>query len=360
MATIRELARHCGVSVATVSRVFNTPEVVSRETRQRVEAAATEIGYLPNESARTLATKKSNMIGLVWDTDHRRSGWRHPFLQEILVALKSALSAHGLHLLLLASGPDGPDRHLHAIRRHNLDGVVLIDNGTRDPALLGLADAGIPCVALDLPLTGPRCTHVTSDNVGGAREAVAFLLKRGHRRIATITGPARTGPGADRLTGFRAELAAHGVPLPPEYVRTGDFYLDSGRAAMRELLQLDTPPTAVFAAGDEMAVGALQAVAEVLGQGVALDDAFVDVTRDADGQSWIVLGSTDGHGSAMWMDSSMDTWQVCTGNGIPRIDRRGVAAEPMSCIADAFRTGERLVRLEPGATHEVTWGMTLV
>jgi aldose 1-epimerase len=93
--------------------------------------------------------------------------------------------------------------------------------------------------------------------------------------------------------------------------------------------------------------------------GVALDDAFVDVTRDADGLSWIVLGSPDGHGAAMWMDASMDTWQVCTGDGIPLIDRRGVAAEPMSCIADAFRTGERLVRLEPGATHEVTWGLTL-
>ncbi|MEV7972767.1 aldose 1-epimerase family protein [Cellulomonas sp. NPDC089187] len=94
--------------------------------------------------------------------------------------------------------------------------------------------------------------------------------------------------------------------------------------------------------------------------GVALDDAFLDVNRDADGLAWIVLGSPDGHGAAVWMDGSMDTWQVCTGNGIPSINRRGVAAEPMSCIADAFRTGERLVRIEPGASHAVTWGMTLV
>lgn len=94
--------------------------------------------------------------------------------------------------------------------------------------------------------------------------------------------------------------------------------------------------------------------------GVALDDAFLDVDRDADGLAWIVLGSPDGHGAAVWMDESMDTWQVCTGNGIPAIDRRGVAAEPMSCIADAFRTGERLIRIEPGAAHTVAWGMTLV
>jgi aldose 1-epimerase len=94
--------------------------------------------------------------------------------------------------------------------------------------------------------------------------------------------------------------------------------------------------------------------------GVALDDAFVDVTRDADGLAWIVLASPDGHGSAVWMDGTMDTWQVCTGNGIPRIDRRGVAAEPMSCIADAFRTGDRVIRLAPGATTTATWGMALV
>lgn len=94
--------------------------------------------------------------------------------------------------------------------------------------------------------------------------------------------------------------------------------------------------------------------------GLVLDDAFVDVPRDDAGLAWIVLASPDGHASAVWMDSSMDTWQVCTGDGIDRIERRGVAAEPMSCIADAFRTGDRLVRLAPGATTTVTWGLTLL
>ncbi len=94
--------------------------------------------------------------------------------------------------------------------------------------------------------------------------------------------------------------------------------------------------------------------------GLTLDDAFVDVTRDDAGLSWIVLASPDGHASAVWMDGSMDTWQVCTGDGIEGIERRGVAAEPMSCIADAFRTGDRLVRLAPGATTTVTWGLALL
>lgn len=281
MATIRELARQSGVSVATVSRVFNTPETVSQQTRQRVLKIAAEIGYLRNESARTLATKKSNLVGLVWDTDHRKPGWRHPFLQEILVALKNALSGHGLHLLLLAgatepaapatAGPAQPgaataasdrDRYLRAVRRHNLDGVVLIDNGTNDPALLALADDRIPCVSIDLALTGPQTTYVTSDNVGGARMAARHLIERGHRRIATITGSLQTGPGRQRLAGFRNELLDHGIGLPDPYIVHGDFYLDGGHAGMRRLLAQPDRPTAVFAAGDAMAIGALRAAAE--------------------------------------------------------------------------------------------------
>ena len=151
------------------------------------------------------------------------------------------------------------DQHLRAVRRHNLDGVVLIDNGSRDPALLALADDPIPCVSIDLAVSGPRTTYVTSDNVGGARLAVRHLIERGHRRIATITGPLRTAPGQQRLTGFRDELLHHGIPLPDEYVVEGDFYLDAGDAGMRRLMALPDPPTAVFAAGDAMAVGAMRA-----------------------------------------------------------------------------------------------------
>ncbi|NCT91396.1 aldose 1-epimerase family protein [Cellulomonas sp. APG4] len=97
-------------------------------------------------------------------------------------------------------------------------------------------------------------------------------------------------------------------------------------------------------------------------RGLDLDDAFVDVLRDADGLSWARLTGADGRTAAIWMDGSMDTWQVCTGDHISAVDyrRTGVAAEPMSCIADAFRTGDRLVHLAPGAEHTVRWGATLL
>ena len=96
-------------------------------------------------------------------------------------------------------------------------------------------------------------------------------------------------------------------------------------------------------------------------EGVALDDAYVDVVRDERGLAWIQLAAPDGRTAAVWMDESMDTFQVCTGDElVPAANRTGVAAEPMSCIADAFRTGDRLVHLAPGQRHEVTWGATLL
>jgi aldose 1-epimerase len=96
-------------------------------------------------------------------------------------------------------------------------------------------------------------------------------------------------------------------------------------------------------------------------QGVALDDAYVDVSRDEQGLAWIQLAAPDGRTAAVWMDESMDTFQVCTGDElVPAANRTGVAAEPMSCIADAFRTGERLVHLRSGESHAVTWGATLL
>ena len=95
-------------------------------------------------------------------------------------------------------------------------------------------------------------------------------------------------------------------------------------------------------------------------RGLDLDDAWIDVVRDADGLSWIRLGCPDGRTVAMWADAATMAWQVCTGDTVAQIARRGVAAEPMTCIADAFRTGNDLVHLAPGASHTITWGLALL
>lgn len=285
MVTAREVAQLCGVSVATVSRVFNRPATVSAATRENVERVARELDFSPNESARALSRQRSAMVGLVWDTDHRRPGWRHPFLQDLLLGLKSALSSHGYHLLMLATSDDARDRnpgvsladpigYVSMTRRHHLAGLVLIDSGTDADAFATFAQSGLPCVALDVALSGPRATYVTSDNAAGAAEAVRHLAALGHDRIATITGPRGNAPAAARTEGYRRGLAEAGLPAREDFVVTGDFYRESGFVGMRRLLARKDPPTAVFAASDEMAVGALLA-ARAAGLRVPADLAVV-------------------------------------------------------------------------------------
>ena len=158
-------------------------------------------------------------------------------------------------------------------------------------------------------------------------------------------------------TNLSGRTAPYGVGFHP--------WLSPGDAAVDDCtLRIDsdrhvTVDDRLLPTGDEPVAGDFDLREPTPLAGIALDDAWVGMLRDADGLSWVLLAAPDGHTAALWSDDSMDTWQVCSGDGIEGIERRGVAAEPMSCIADAFRTGDRLVRLEPGATHEVRWGLAL-
>jgi len=274
MPGIRELARECGVSVATVSRALNGHPEVNGETRRQIQQAAERLGYRPSQSARALVRGRSDAVGLLWDSYYESAGRRHPFLLSLLVGIKQALSAAGRHLILLNVEVDrqGEGAYLDLARQFQLDGVVVMGVNAHRPALQALYESGFPCVAIDCPIAGPRAGCVASDNRAGAAQAVRHLHGLGHRRIATITGPPEMMPAAHRLTGFRDAARELGLPLEADYVQTGDFFMDSGYACGARLAALpaDRRPTAVFVAGDEMALGAMHAFA----------DAGLDVPRD--------------------------------------------------------------------------------
>jgi LacI family transcriptional regulator len=258
VTTIRDVAERSGVSVATVSRVFNDYPDVSRATRERVLAAARELEYAPSAAARTLVGQRSQLVGVGLFTGEEHPDIEHPFFQDVLVGLKHGVGARGYDVLLFAT--EQPGGYLRRARHHRVDGVVLWGVDRNDPELPALVAAGVPLVTVDLVVEGPRATWVSSDSVEGARLAVRHLHDLGHTRIATIAGLPDTKPGGDRLRGYRVELAARGLEA---IERVGDFYAESGEAAMRELLELPDPPTAVFAASDMMALGAITAIAAV-------------------------------------------------------------------------------------------------
>jgi LacI family transcriptional regulator len=265
--TIRELARLSGVSVGTVSRALNGYPDVSDETRARVTALARRLDYAPAAAARNLVLERSLMIGVFLETGEGHPDLQHPFFHGVLVGLKERLGAAGYDLLLFASEGSGDgfasSSYLTRSRHHNVDGVVLMGVDPSNEEIGRLLRSEIPCVGVDIELQAPNATYVISDNVSGAALAVRHLAEIGHRRVATITGMLETHPGRDRLRGYREEMQAQGLEYRDEYVVAGDYYFDSGAAGMAALLALDEPPTAVFAASDLMALGALRAAAEV-------------------------------------------------------------------------------------------------
>jgi LacI family transcriptional regulator len=264
--TIRRLAQLSGVSIGTVSRALNGYADVNPETRERIIRLARELDYTPAAAARSLKTQRSQVIGVFLETGEGHPDLQHPFFHEVLVGLKNAIGSGGYDLLLFASENPGNGYGTHSYlkrcRHHNVEGAVLMGMDPADPEIRQLVRSDVPTVGVDVEVAGPATTYVISDNVDGAARVVRHFHAIGHRRIATITGLLETRPGADRLRGYRQALQACGLAYRDEYVAYGDFYAESGRRAMADLLTLDEPPTAVFAASDMMALGAIRAVSD--------------------------------------------------------------------------------------------------
>ncbi|HTC69780.1 MAG TPA: LacI family DNA-binding transcriptional regulator, partial [Acidothermaceae bacterium] len=223
---LRAVARSSGVSAATVSRALNGRPEVSDATRAHVTETARRLGYQPNQQARTLVRRRSDTIGLIWSTSYVETEGRQPFLQDLLVGLKMALAEAGYHLMLLSPQVEdhSPDKFIRAAVQHSLDGVALMAIDEHE-AVDALVASGRPCVGLDLPVSGLRSSYVSSDNRAGAAAAVSHLYELGHRRIAMISGPMWMLPGAERVDGFRAAMAALGLDVPADYMEEGDFFL---------------------------------------------------------------------------------------------------------------------------------------
>ena len=230
----------------------------------------------------------------------------HPIFLGLLEGIKSRLRASGCDLLLFTTIDSDPDTYLRRCRDDGVSGVILHGFTTDDPRVARLLQSGIPCVGVDDIGLAPNLGHVSSDNVGGALEAVRHLGAVGRRRIATIHAPLSHAVGGERLLGFRIGLEELGLPCPPEYLAEADFFLYDGERAMEQLLELDERPDAVFAASDVMAIGAMAAI-EKAGLRVPDDIAVVGyddssharlvspqlttVRQDAPGQG---IAATDG------------------------------------------------------------------
>lgn len=262
MITIYDIAKQAGVSPTTVSKVFNDYSDVSAKTRRKVLETASELGYLPNSSARTLITKRSWTLGVLF-MESSGKGIRHPFFSAVLESFKTAAEAKGYDLMFISKFIGGKQTsYLEHCRFRNVDGLVAMLLDPDDSDGKELIASGIPCVFMDYEST--QTGTVFSDNINGSYQAVEYLHSLGHRRIAHISGGPHSFAGAKRQMGYAMAMQKLKLRQREDYIAgDGEYFTEgSGYRAMNQLLDLDEPPTAVFAAGDNLAIGAIRAVKE--------------------------------------------------------------------------------------------------
>lgn len=254
MTTIRDVARQAGVSISTVSYVLSGERPVTATTRERVMTVVTDLGFRSNDLARSLKTGRSMTLGLIIPDI------LNPFFTTVARAAEDAASAHGYNLILCNSCNDAAREqgYLGLLRSRRVDGLIyMAGSGNPHKNLRALARQGFPLVIIDEEIQGVDTTSIFVRNREGGIQAGQYLALLGHRQVGIIGGPPALKTAQDRLDGVRAGLARHGVAVTPERIIHADYQIDGGRAAMRRLLDAADTLTAVFAANDMMAIGAL-------------------------------------------------------------------------------------------------------
>lgn len=252
---IKDVAREAGVSIATVSRVVNKSGTVKKYNRDKVELAIKKLKFRPNMSAQRLASKRNNnIIGLVIPryTDIFHSFYALQILQGVGVAVERMK----MDLLLHVTNGDS------FLNISSVQGVIFSDIIGNEEQVDGVVEAGLPCVIMNYDTKDLPVSCISIDNFNAAVDAVEYLVKLGHSRIATITGALKTQVAIDRLNGYLTALEKHKIDKKKDYIKYGDFGRESARTLTKDLIRMKAPPTAIFAASDEMAVGAMQVCLE--------------------------------------------------------------------------------------------------
>ncbi|PZT69766.1 LacI family transcriptional regulator [Streptomyces sp. SW4] len=261
MATMADVARSAGVSVATVSHVLNGTRPVLPHTRQAVLEAVEELGYTPNTLARSLVTARTRSIGLAV------SAISNPYFTEILQGVEAAALEHG-YGLLIADPHDDPGHErkvVQLLHERRVDGMIVAPSANPRDLLAYLGRHRVPTVLLDRVVDAPedgaaRFDQVCADSAEPTTRLVTHLAGLGHRRIGLVAGRPGLSTTRERITGYRHGLAAAGLPYDERLLAHGDSEAAGGAKATEALLSLAAPPTAVVTANNAMTIGALRAL----------------------------------------------------------------------------------------------------
>lgn len=294
MVSMKDVARACGVSVATVSKALAGHSDIGEETRERVRQTAKAMGYQANSAARALKTKRTYDMGVLF-VDQRSSGLAHDYFSAVLDSLRVEAERNGYDITFISANVGkSPATYLQHCRYRGVDGVVIASVDFLDPMVLELVSSDIPVVTIDHVFNNR--VAVLSDNISGAEELTKRALSMGHQRIAFVHGD-HTSVTENRLVGFYRACASVGINVPDEYVVPGAYHdTDSCYEAVKRLLSVKEPPTCILLPDDFSAIGGLQ----------ALYEAGLSVPGDVS-----ILGY-DGIGLSQVITPKLSTWRQNT------------------------------------------------
>lgn len=261
MVSMKDIARACGVSVATVSKALNGQPDIGEETRTRVCEAAQKMGYMTNSAARALKTNRTYHIGVLF-VDERQSGLAHEYFSTMLESFKAEAEAHGYDITFINHNVGGkPTSYLQHCRYRGVDGVVIACVDFTDPRVRELAESDLPLVTVDHVFNNRLA--VVSDNVQGMETLVRYAYGKGHRKIAFLHGE-KTSVTQNRLVGFFRACEELGLEIPEEYVRESAFH-NPDRCAQDTLALMKLPerPTCILFPDDYSYVGGMNALRQM-------------------------------------------------------------------------------------------------
>jgi len=262
--TIKDIARHAGVSRTTVSRVINNSGYVKDETRKKIEKAISDVNYSPSAIARSLTTKRTNTVGVVVPEIS------NPFFAEVIEGVNEIADEYGFSILLCVTDNqvEKEIKALKLLKEQRIEGIIITpcfgDENIDKDHILTMESLGIPIILMDGHIKYGNYSGAFINHVKGAFDGTEKLIQEGHQRIAIITGDMRSSPAKERLIGYKKAHEFYNIPIKEELIFYGDFSHEKAYELTQELLKLedDLMPTAIFVGGNMMVLGCIIALHE--------------------------------------------------------------------------------------------------
>ena len=335
MVSLKDIARHCGVSVGTVSKALNGRVDVGEATKQRILETAKEMGYTANSAARALKTNRTYSIGIVF-TDLSNSGFMHEYFASTLNSFRQEAERCGYDITFISSSMGRTNTsYLQHARYRGLDGIAVINADFFDPLIQELVCSDLPVVTLDHAFNNRPA--VLSDNMRGLESLVRYVYGKGHRRIAYIHGN-RTAVTENRLTGFYRACEALGLDIPDEYIAECEYHEPvSCYKATKRLLALPERPTCILFSDDYAYIGGINAIYEA---GLRVPDDISIVGYDGIHMAKMVSPKL-----TTWRQNSEELGRIAAGQLIERIEHPRTAQPRHITVEGELLEGETVKQL---------------